>query len=190
MEGLYSTLTLSLAGHWQATPWQCFYQLQCCCWSVKCPPHLATHIWKLSLKWTQLCSWCWQPSKFKISKNRFLLFSSIHSFMGISATLPETGYIKMIDVWMIFTMTYPFIVISLHCLQKLRWNFPLQSHAHVYRLTIYFYRVRENTMKYLLTLLLPVFGMIFTIVFFSVGLYIYHFPNIDQYCIWNILIFM
>ena len=29
-----------------------------------------------------------------------------------------TGYIKMIDIWMIFTMSYPFVVITLHCLEK------------------------------------------------------------------------
>ena len=39
--------------------------------------------------------------------------------MGISQSLPMTGYIKMIDIWMIFTMSYPFVVITLHCLDKL-----------------------------------------------------------------------
>ena len=29
-----------------------------------------------------------------------------------------TGYIKMIDIWMIFTMAYPFVVIALQCFQK------------------------------------------------------------------------
>ena len=34
-----------------------------------------------------------------------------------------TGYIKMIDIWMIFTMSYPFVVISLHCFQRMSaWN--------------------------------------------------------------------
>ena len=42
------------------------------------------------------------------------------SFMGISQSLPMTGYIKMIDIWMIFTMSYPFLVISLHCLQQVK----------------------------------------------------------------------
>ena len=41
------------------------------------------------------------------------------SFMGISQSLPMTGYIKMIDIWMIFTMSYPFVVISLHCFQRM-----------------------------------------------------------------------
>ena len=39
--------------------------------------------------------------------------------MGISQSLPMTGYIKMIDIWMIFTMSYPFVVITLHCLEKI-----------------------------------------------------------------------
>ena len=38
--------------------------------------------------------------------------------MGISQSLPMTGYAKMFDIWMIFTISYPFIVITLHCLQK------------------------------------------------------------------------
>ena len=46
-----------------------------------------------------------------------------YSFMGISQSLPMTGYIKMIDIWMIFTMSYPFLVISLHCLQQVKLEF-------------------------------------------------------------------
>ena len=33
--------------------------------------------------------------------------------MGISETLPKTGYIKMIDIWTIFALSYPFSVIAL-----------------------------------------------------------------------------
>ena len=35
------------------------------------------------------------------------------SFMGISSSLPLTAAIKMIDIWMIFTMMYPFIGVML-----------------------------------------------------------------------------
>ena len=31
------------------------------------------------------------------------------SFLGISQSLPSTSYIKLIDIWMIFTMIYPFV---------------------------------------------------------------------------------
>ena len=34
--------------------------------------------------------------------------------MGLSQTLPVTSYFKMIDIWMLFTMTIPFIEVVLH----------------------------------------------------------------------------
>ena len=34
--------------------------------------------------------------------------------MGISEGLPKTGYIKMIDIWTIFALSYPFSVIALY----------------------------------------------------------------------------
>ena len=36
--------------------------------------------------------------------------------MGISQSLPRTGSIKMVDIWMIFTMSYPFLVITFYCI--------------------------------------------------------------------------
>ena len=42
--------------------------------------------------------------------------------MGISQSLPMTGYIKMIDIWMLFAMSYPFVVITLHCLKEVSIN--------------------------------------------------------------------
>ena len=43
-----------------------------------------------------------------------ILESSSLSFMGISEALPKTGYIKMIDIWTIFALSYPFSVIALY----------------------------------------------------------------------------
>ena len=51
--------------------------------------------------------------------------------MGISNSLPLTGYIKMIDIWMIFTMSYPFIVIMLHCLQKVSVERVRMEHENI-----------------------------------------------------------
>ena len=47
-------------------------------------------------------------------------FYTIHdcSFLGISNSLPQTGAIKMIDVWLIFTMLYPFMSVMLHSLAQ------------------------------------------------------------------------
>ena len=36
------------------------------------------------------------------------------SFLGLSQGLPVTSYIKMIDIWMLFTMTIPFLEVVLH----------------------------------------------------------------------------
>ena len=36
------------------------------------------------------------------------------SFLGLSQSLPVTSYIKMIDIWMLFTMTIPFLEVVLH----------------------------------------------------------------------------
>ena len=40
--------------------------------------------------------------------------SSIFSFLGLTQRLPVTSYIKMIDIWMLFTMTVPFLEVVMH----------------------------------------------------------------------------
>ena len=43
-----------------------------------------------------------------------LVLILLSSFIGISKTLPETSYIKMIDIWMIVAMMSLFFEVSLH----------------------------------------------------------------------------
>ena len=38
----------------------------------------------------------------------------VFSFLGLSQRLPTTSYIKMIDIWMLFTMTIPFLEVIQH----------------------------------------------------------------------------
>ena len=38
----------------------------------------------------------------------------VFSFLGLSQSLPTTSYIKMIDIWMLFTMTIPFLEVIQH----------------------------------------------------------------------------
>ena len=52
--------------------------------------------------------YCNIVSIFSNMKHEIWHFSS---FMGISQSLPSTAYIKMIDIWMIFTMMCPFFEI-------------------------------------------------------------------------------
>jgi hypothetical protein len=39
--------------------------------------------------------------------------------MGITQSLPKTAYLKIIDIWMIFTMMYPFAVVLLYTIKDL-----------------------------------------------------------------------
>ena len=35
-------------------------------------------------------------------------------FINVSNSLPKTSYMKMIDVWLLFNLLYPFIVVLIH----------------------------------------------------------------------------
>ena len=35
-------------------------------------------------------------------------------FINVSNNLPKTSYMKMMDVWLLFNLMYPFIVVLLH----------------------------------------------------------------------------
>ena len=78
------------------------------CSTPKNTPNLTphTHEWQFVQK---LCSF--PNSQFFGTPCSYFTFS----FMGVYNSLPETGYIKMVEIWMIFTMSYPFLVILLQC---------------------------------------------------------------------------
>ena len=42
--------------------------------------------------------------------------------MGIAQSLPESGNVKMVDVWMIFTISYPFFVIACHSFLEVKMS--------------------------------------------------------------------
>ena len=35
-------------------------------------------------------------------------------FINISNNLPKTSYMKMVDIWLLFNLFYPFVVVLLH----------------------------------------------------------------------------
>ena len=52
-------------------------------------------------------------------------------YIGVSNNLPSTSYIKMIDVWFIFSMTIPFIEVILQTyIEHLRSK---QGYSHISR---------------------------------------------------------
>ena len=52
--------------------------------------------------------------KAKVSVNLTVLLVLTTMFISISNKLPNTSYIKMIDVWLIFNLTVPFVEVLLH----------------------------------------------------------------------------
>ena len=49
---------------WQVISWQCFYQLECYSWLVKCPQPSVVHSLRWLLRLTQPFSLCWLHSKY------------------------------------------------------------------------------------------------------------------------------
>ena len=62
---------------------------------------------------TSPSSWSRRPCEYRQTFPNTNPF--FNSFMGISQSLPTTAYVKIIDIWMMFTMIIPFIEVVIHC---------------------------------------------------------------------------
>ena len=109
--------------------------------------------------------------------------------MGLSQTLPVTSYFKMIDIWMLFTMTVPFLEVVLHTSKEM---FKKSRATQLFRATqLSFLKKRvdvvnvkpaedqevieatkngSNILNLITSLMLPVISLIFAFVFWTVGL--------------------
>ena len=97
--------------------------------------------------------------------------------MGLSQTLPVTSYFKMIDIWMLFTMTIPFLEVVLHTtnevferqgqmgivkvkpVNKMEDEIPQTSNG-----------IKPKLLRLSGRLVLPVGSLFFTLTFWVVGL--------------------
>ena len=101
--------------------------------------------------------------------------------MGISQSLPVTSYVKMIDIWMIFTMSVPFIEVGLHAgyeVVKRRLGSPrrVAPGSGVVKAT----QSLPVWASLFLQLLLPTFATFFCTTFWIVGLFSFYLPKIEQ----------
>ena len=112
--------------------------------------------------------------------------------MGLSQSLPVTSYIKMIDIWMLFTMTVPFLEVILYTADEL-FKRPRATHekrVDVIRVksakeqkmeevlpTKTVNSMNSTLVKMTVRLLLPVGSLIFTIIFWVVGLIASYSPG-------------
>ena len=114
----------------------------------------------------------------------FFLFCS---FLGLSQSVPVTSYVKMIDIWMLFTMTVPFLEVVYHTTNEV-FKQPLETPVGLMGIV----RVkpseqleeeevetknRQGVMKMTGKLILPISSLIFTMVFWIVGLIKSYFPD-------------
>ena len=125
--------------------------------------------------------------------------------MGLAQSLPVTSYIKMIDIWMLFTMTVPFLEVVLHTTNEvfkrpMRTDFGFVKRVDVVRTKPDEDQEEEpetsnrvsSSLVVRLTgrIILPISSVIFTIIFWVVGLVVsyssgtIHDPNMTD-CLTN-----
>ena len=103
----------------------------------------------------------------------------LFSFLGLSQSLPVTSYVKMIDIWMLFTMTVPFLEVVMHTTNE-AFKQPRLGHFSSKRqvnvVTVKAAKEADEEEKVLSTsvrlagLVLPASSLIFTLVFWILGL--------------------
>ena len=100
------------------------------------------------------------------------------SFLGLSQSLPVTSYVKMIDIWMLFTMTIPFLEVVLHTTTEV---FERQGQMGVIKVRPVnnlgdeempetCNGTKSTLLRWSGRLVLPVGSLIFTLTFWVVGL--------------------
>ena len=103
--------------------------------------------------------------------------------MGLSQTLPVTSYFKMIDIWMLFTMTVPFLEVVLHTSKEMfkksratQLSFP-KKRVDVVNVKpakdqelVEEIKTSNNILNMIASLMLPVSSLIFAFIFWTIGL--------------------
>ena len=102
--------------------------------------------------------------------------------MGLAQSLPVTSYIKMIDIWMLFTMTVPFLEVVLHTTNEV-FKQPPGSDKQVDVVRVKpaeqneeeeepkaSSRVSSKLVRLTSCLILPISSLIFALTFWTVGL--------------------
>ena len=94
-------------------------------------------------------------------------------FLGLSQSVPVTSYIKMVDIWMLFTMTIPFLEVVYHTSNEMS----KRSEADVVRVIPQSdedKRTNNNmkvaVLRMIKRFVLPISSLLFTIIFWIIGL--------------------
>ena len=120
------------------------------------------------------------------------------SFLGLTQSLPVTSYIKMIDIWMLFTMTVPFLEVIFHTTAQV-FNRPRANHVgpekRVDVVRVKFAekleeeeeeeepetkKISSTMMRLTRCLMLPISSIIFMFIFWIVGLIVSNSADATQ----------
>jgi hypothetical protein len=99
-------------------------------------------------------------------------------------SLPVTAYIKMVDIWMLFMMCYPFLIVSLYTVREVAKN---QNNKVKNNGCTWLEEDEEDDRKirnvsYLLNWGLPLFMSIFISLYWTIGMLNYFSPNMHGVC--------
>ncbi len=98
-----------------------------------------------------------------IAINATVLMTLASIFISVFNSMPQSTYIKMMDIWMIVTFVYPFIIIFVHTIVHVLHKGGKQKRE-------------SNKIKYLLKLsqfLLPLLFLAFSLIYWIVGISMY-----------------
>ena len=112
----------------------------------------------------------------KVNLTSMMVLSAI--YVSVSSSLPATASIKNVEIWLLFSFIYPFLIVLTQTFiqrSKLRQSiedakvkvFPVHQEEESLKYRMIRVRVGEVIAKYLI----PVFGVLFVIIYFCYGLY-------------------
>ena len=97
--------------------------------------------------------------------------------------MPVTSYIKMVDIWMLFTMTIPFLEVVYHTFNEMS----KQSEADVVRVIPQSEEdemtnndMRVAVLRMIKRFVLPISSLLFTIIFWIVGLIVSYYTGVTK----------
>ena len=99
-------------------------------------------------------------------------------------SLPVTAYIKMVDIWMLFMMFYPFLIVSFYTIREVLKN---QKH-NVKSISCNWIEEDEDDgskliiVSYLLNWGLPLLMIIFISLYWFIGMLNYFSKNLHGVC--------
>ena len=94
-------------------------------------------------------------------------------FLGLSQSVPVTSYIKMVDIWMLFTMTIPFLEVVYHTSNEMfKQSDVIRVKPHNLSLEEVLPSNNTKAVLWMMTkrFVLPISSLLFTIIFWIVGL--------------------